>query len=330
MDRPHPIYESSEENKRAKKGQIIPLFFSWAIRLLLPSEISGLLFLASAAPHPLGHRPSAFYWVIPMAFLILQIADGRPCNFSASITWADSYNKFHVYRWLSSKESVCQCWRHGFDPWVKKVPWRRKWHPTPVFLPGKSHGQSRLVGYSPWGCKVSDTTEQLSNWACMHVIYIKERDLYRDINLYISYWFSFPGEPWYSILVFNVCLYKGGKTESEEGRRKYQAFNSPGSHFHRRGQGKNNLIRSNRQWERESLVFGAGSFFAHPGSISCVQAAHHGDGGTDNCYAQSWKWPKWTTIYCPSLPLEVAVLQQTPEFQNTYVRFCWYNCLGHI
>ena len=169
-------------------------------------------------------------------------------------------------------------------------------------------------------------TEQLS----MHARYIYKRDLYRDINLYISYWFSFPGEPWYSILVFNVCLYKGGKTESEEGRRKYQAFNSPGSHFHRRGQGKNNLIRSNRQWERESLVFGAGSLFAHPGSISCVQAAHHGDGGTDNCYAQSWKWPKWTTIYCPSLPLEVAVLQQTPEFQNTYVRFCWYNCLGHI
>jgi len=61
VGRPHPIYESSEENKRAKKGQIIFLFFSWDIHLLLPSEISGLLFLASAAPHPLGHRPSGFY-----------------------------------------------------------------------------------------------------------------------------------------------------------------------------------------------------------------------------------------------------------------------------
>ena len=47
-----------------------------------------------------------------------------------------------------------------FDPWVKKMPWRRKWQPTPVILPGKFHGLRRLVGYSPWGCKESDTTEQ--------------------------------------------------------------------------------------------------------------------------------------------------------------------------
>ena len=39
----------------------------------------------------------------------------------------------------------------GFDPWVGKIPWRRKWHPTPVFLPGESHGRRSLVGYSPWG-----------------------------------------------------------------------------------------------------------------------------------------------------------------------------------
>ena len=46
-----------------------------------------------------------------------------------------------------------------FDPWVGKIPWRRKWQPTPVFLPGESHGQRSLAGYSPWGCKESDTTE---------------------------------------------------------------------------------------------------------------------------------------------------------------------------
>ena len=39
------------------------------------------------------------------------------------------------------------------DPWSRKTPWRRKWQPTPVFLPGKSHGQWNLVGSSPWGCK---------------------------------------------------------------------------------------------------------------------------------------------------------------------------------
>ena len=45
--------------------------------------------------------------------------------------------------------------------WVMKIPWRRKWQPTPVFLPGKSHGQRNLVCYSPWGRKESDTTERL-------------------------------------------------------------------------------------------------------------------------------------------------------------------------
>ena len=54
-----------------------------------------------------------------------------------------------------------QCWRTGFDPWVWKIPWRKKWQPTPAFLPGKSHGQRSLVGYSPRGHKESDTTEQL-------------------------------------------------------------------------------------------------------------------------------------------------------------------------
>ena len=51
--------------------------------------------------------------------------------------------------------------RPGFDPWVRKIPWRRKWKPTPVFLPGESHGWRSLVGYSPWGRKELDTTERL-------------------------------------------------------------------------------------------------------------------------------------------------------------------------
>ena len=49
--------------------------------------------------------------------------------------------------------------RDGFDPWTRKVPWRRKWHPTPVFLSGEAHGQRSLVGYSLWGLKESGTTE---------------------------------------------------------------------------------------------------------------------------------------------------------------------------
>ena len=44
-------------------------------------------------------------------------------------------------------------------PWVRKIPWRRKWQPTPVFVPGESHGQRSLAGYSPWGRQESDTIE---------------------------------------------------------------------------------------------------------------------------------------------------------------------------
>ena len=61
------------------------------------------------------------------------------------------------------KASACQWRRPTFDPWGGKIPWKRKWQPTPVFLPGKSHGQRSLVGYCPWGRKESDTTEQLTN-----------------------------------------------------------------------------------------------------------------------------------------------------------------------
>jgi len=49
--------------------------------------------------------------------------------------------------------------RPRFDPWVRDIPRRREWQPTPVFLPGEFHGQRSLVGYSSWGCKESDTSE---------------------------------------------------------------------------------------------------------------------------------------------------------------------------
>ena len=64
----------------------------------------------------------------------------------------------------SGKEPACQCrrhMRHRFDPWVRKIPCRRAWQSTPVFLPGESHGQRSLVGYTgrPWGHTESDTSD---------------------------------------------------------------------------------------------------------------------------------------------------------------------------
>ena len=59
------------------------------------------------------------------------------------------------------KASCLQCRRPGFNPRVGKIPWGKEWQSTPILLPGESHGQRSLVGYSPWGRKESDTTEQL-------------------------------------------------------------------------------------------------------------------------------------------------------------------------
>ena len=63
-------------------------------------------------------------------------------------------NRIGIWIWIGNGiESACQCRRgkrHGFNPWVDKIPWRRKWQPAPVFLPEESHGERGLVGYSPW------------------------------------------------------------------------------------------------------------------------------------------------------------------------------------
>ena len=68
--------------------------------------------------------------------------------------------------WLSGKESVCQCLsmqEAQVQSLGRKDLWGRKWQPIPAFLPGKSHEQRSLVGYSPRGCKESDMTERLNN-----------------------------------------------------------------------------------------------------------------------------------------------------------------------
>ena len=73
----------------------------------------------------------------------------------------------------SGKERTCQCRKHkryGFDPWVGKILWRRKWQPTPVFLLGKSHARGALVGYSPWGYKESNMAEHVLLYCIVHIL----------------------------------------------------------------------------------------------------------------------------------------------------------------
>jgi len=96
-------------------------------------------------------------------YLEVRSAVHHTCLFLRTHLWCVIFKQSQVglSRWLSGKEHACQCRRLGFDPWVGKIPWRREWQPTPVVLPGESHGQRSLVGCSPWGRKELDTTERL-------------------------------------------------------------------------------------------------------------------------------------------------------------------------
>ena len=97
-----------------------------------------------------------------------------------------------VAQWLSGS---CQRRRPRFDPWVRKIPWRRKLQPTTVFLPGKSHGQKGLVGYTPWDHRESATTEQLTEHThscivCMESVVCSLTCIIFFLSLIIGHWAS--------------------------------------------------------------------------------------------------------------------------------------------
>ena len=80
------------------------------------------------------------------------------------------------------KESICTARRPSFDPWVWRIPWRRKWQPTPVFLSGESHRQRRLADYNPWSHKELDTTK----WLIHHHHQRKSPNLWGVWNKYLK------------------------------------------------------------------------------------------------------------------------------------------------
>ena len=91
---------------------------------------------------------------------------------------------FWIWIWYSggnrSKKSTCQCRRCNglrLDPWVRMIPWKRKWHPTPAFLPGKFHGQRSLAGYSQWSCKEA---EELNATEQTHSTHSHQRQLHNS------------------------------------------------------------------------------------------------------------------------------------------------------
>ena len=110
---------------------------------------------------PMYHATSV---MISFSFLLCSYSTDFPCSFRSILKQiSDTLLAFPGS--ANGKEPAChsrRCKRRRFDHWVRKILWRRAWQPTPIFLPEDSHGQRSLVGYSPRGCKESDTTEQLS------------------------------------------------------------------------------------------------------------------------------------------------------------------------
>ena len=96
-----------------------------------------------------------------------------PFQFSIPQSANTLFDLASLIAWASLRaQRIClQCRRPRFNSWVGKIPWRREWQPTPVFLPGESHGQRSLAGYSPQGRKESDTTEWL-HFTSLHFIAI--------------------------------------------------------------------------------------------------------------------------------------------------------------
>ena len=91
-----------------------------------------------------------------------QCNDMHPCEREAEGDLKDDTEWRGFPGDAGGKEPACQCRRckrYRFDPWVKKMPWRRNWQSSLIFLPGELHGQRSLAGYNLWGCKELDTTE---------------------------------------------------------------------------------------------------------------------------------------------------------------------------
>ena len=114
----------------------------------------------------LNSRTYSFYLFSRISIYLIQLFHTIKVS-SSTLPW-----------WLRWQRICLQCRRPRFDPWVRKIPWRREWQPTSVFLPGESHEQRSLVGYNPWSHKELDTTEGLNQGErSSQVLFIQGVDL---------------------------------------------------------------------------------------------------------------------------------------------------------
>ena len=176
--------------------------------------------VSTGLPVGSGHSLRAARWQV---FFISFLSSLRAHRWRAAIAhdrdilcWLTWQAIFYFSLDTVRGSSVCpQCRRPGFDPWVRKILWRRKWQPTPVFLPGESHGWRSLVGYSPRGREESDTTERLhfhfhswGNWGSY--IYIKIFAQRNTANKYAELSFKSRKCPLENYLPYILCSKQAG------------------------------------------------------------------------------------------------------------------------
>ena len=102
-------------------------------------------------------------WMVRVRALRLEVRKAFGVISWDSLIWEMVRVRVGFPSGISGKEPACQCRRCGFDPWVGKIPWRRTWQPTPLFLPRESHGQRSLAGYSPCSCRVRQNWSNLAH-----------------------------------------------------------------------------------------------------------------------------------------------------------------------
>ena len=151
------ITPPTELSSLASKPKLVSTGFKYRVAILTPFP---------EGPHAMGtshdtilpqHLPPG-PWSHCSLFLECQSPQALLVNFQSSLEiFLVLFMQDTFPGGTRGKEPACQFRkpkRLGFDPWVRKIPWRRKWQPTPAFVPGDSHGQRSLVGQNPWGRRV--------------------------------------------------------------------------------------------------------------------------------------------------------------------------------
>ena len=145
---------------------VILFLIFWGTSMLF-STVATSVYIPTDRAHGFPFFLNPHQQLLFVFFLMISILSGLP-------------------RYCSGKESACRCRRcrrQGFDPWVRMIRWRRKWQPTPVFLPRKFHGQRSRASYSPWSHRVRHDwaliTSLLPFWVVVG-------------GIALWFWFAFP------------------------------------------------------------------------------------------------------------------------------------------